>query len=77
MIRWIWRAAALPERILSEDGFIAEVLALERVRFANAPGGAVTIEALDERGRVCWRGYYASAQELAALARQLKKEREL
>jgi hypothetical protein len=54
-------------RSLPEPEFLREIAELKRNNFADARKGPVTIEATDERGRVCWRGYY---RDLEAVARE-------
>jgi hypothetical protein len=75
MTRVALKQGEAPARVLSEEEFINEIAALEAAGFRGAAPGPVTVEALDEDGRVCWRGYYTSVERLAQLAHQLVLER--
>lgn len=52
-------------RSFPESDFIREIVALERAHILSAFDGPVTIEAIDNRGRVCWRGYYRNVETAA------------
>jgi hypothetical protein len=58
-------------RSVPEADFFQELAVLERNHFVGVGAGPVTIEAVDERGRICWRAYYKSFR---ALARELVQE---
>jgi len=58
-------------RTVAERDFLIEVTALQERGFAGLTPGPITIEAVDERGRVCWRAYYKGFR---ALARELTQE---
>jgi hypothetical protein len=47
------------------EQFLREVTALRERGFVDAPRGPLTLEALDQDGRLCWRAYYTSFQLLA------------
>ncbi len=74
MTRLTLKQGGAPPRVLSEDEFINEILTLEATGFRTVTPGPVTVEALDDQGRVCWRGYYTSVVRLAQLAHQLARE---
>jgi hypothetical protein len=60
---------------LSEDELLSRVDGLANVSFAGAPAGRVSVEAVDELGRVKWCAYYPGAADLAILARQIRQAR--
>ena len=58
-------------RMLPEREFLGEVMALSERDFVGVANGPITIEVMDERGRICWRAYYRGYR---ALARDLVRE---
>jgi hypothetical protein len=61
--------------VLSEDELLSQVDRLAETGFAGAPVGMVTVEAVDELGRIQWLAHYASAADLAILARHIREGR--
>jgi hypothetical protein len=60
---------------LSEDELLSRVDGLAKVSFAGVRPGRVSVEAIDELGRVQWCAYYPCAADLAILARQIRQAR--
>ena len=59
-------------QIMPEADFWHELSAHEISQFADVSPGPVTLEVVDDQGRVCWRAYYKSYR---ALAQELIQER--
>lgn len=62
--------------VLSEDEFLTRIDELAETRFAGAPSGRVSVEAVDEQQRTLWRSYYPNVKGLAILARQIREGRD-
>ena len=52
-------------RLVSEDELASELEAHGQNDFLEVPEGPVTIEGIDEQGRLCWRAYYSDWKALA------------
>ena len=52
-------------RMLPERAYLGEFLALRERDFVGVANGPITIEAMDERGRICWRACYRGYRALA------------
>jgi hypothetical protein len=52
-------------RLVSEDELARELEAHSQDGFLGVPEGPITIEGIDEQGRLCWRAYYSDWKSLA------------
>jgi hypothetical protein len=75
MLRMLFGHTDVALWVLSEDEFLSRIDGLADRGFAGAPFGAVSVEAIDELGRLKWRAHYKGAAELAILARQIREGR--
>jgi hypothetical protein len=75
MLRVFFGQVEVPPWVLSEDELLSRVESLAEEGCAGTPAGPVSVEAVDELGRLKWRAHYSSAADLAILARQIREGR--